>query len=121
MSPRSSGSRRLHGTGLGAYLAPRLVGRGGAAALGVDTTCYAQADILGEARALLDAERRDAGATAGGIPRPVLPARTALELATSTGARAIGLQDEVGSLRASARTSRSSTRTRYEPVPAPTP
>ncbi|MFJ8028900.1 amidohydrolase family protein, partial [Streptomyces sp. NPDC096311] len=86
------------GMGLGPYLAPRLVGRGGAAALGSDTTCYAQADILGEARALLQAERRDAAVTAGGIPQEVLPARTALELATSIGARAVGLQDEVGSL-----------------------
>ncbi|MFE4758182.1 amidohydrolase family protein [Streptomyces mirabilis] len=86
------------GMGLGPYLAPRIVGRGGAAALGVDTTCYAQADILGEARALLDAERRDAAVAGGGIPQEVLPARTVLELATATGARAVGLGDEVGSL-----------------------
>ncbi|WP_262699515.1 MULTISPECIES: amidohydrolase family protein [Streptomyces] len=86
------------GMGLGPYLASRLVGRGGAAALGADTTCYAQADILGEARALLDAERRDAAAVAGGIPQEVLPARAALDLATIIGARAVGLHDEVGSL-----------------------
>ncbi|WP_264349316.1 amidohydrolase family protein [Streptomyces milbemycinicus] len=86
------------GMGLGPFLASRLVARGGAAALGVDTTCYAQVDILGEARTLLDAERRDAAVTAGGIPQEVQPARAALELATGVGARAVGLQDEVGSL-----------------------
>ncbi|MFJ8025768.1 amidohydrolase family protein [Streptomyces sp. NPDC096311] len=86
------------GMGLGPFQARRLVGRGGAAALGADTTCYAQADILGEARALLEAERRDAAVTAGGIPQQLPPARGALELATSIGARAVGLQDEVGTL-----------------------
>ncbi|MEV4452178.1 amidohydrolase family protein [Streptomyces mirabilis] len=86
------------GMGFGPFLARRIVGRGGAAALGVDTTCYAQADILGEARALLAAERRDAAVMTGGIPQEVQPARTVLELATSVGARAVGLQDEVGSL-----------------------
>lgn len=86
------------GMGLGPYLAQRLVERGGAAALGADGTCYAQADILGEARALLEAERRHAAFLSGGIPEELLPARAALELATSTGARAVGLQDEAGSL-----------------------
>ncbi|MET8977941.1 amidohydrolase family protein [Streptomyces sp. NPDC004539] len=86
------------GMGLGPLLARRLVERGGAAGLGVDGTCYARADILGEARALLTAERRRAAVVSGGIPQELPPARAALELATSTGARAVGLQDEIGSL-----------------------
>ncbi|MFK0113330.1 amidohydrolase family protein [Streptomyces sp. NPDC091217] len=86
------------GMGLGPLQVRKLVSRGGAGGLGVDTTCYTESDLLGEARTLLDAERRDAGSTTVGIPKEAWPARAALELATSVGARAVGLQDEVGTL-----------------------
>ncbi|MGW0943291.1 amidohydrolase family protein [Streptomyces sp. NPDC002623] len=87
------------GMGLGPLMGRRLVERGGHAVLGVDTTCYGQSDLLGQARMLLEAERRDAAAAAGSVPQELVwSARGALELATITGARAVGLGDVVGSL-----------------------
>ncbi|WP_416973811.1 amidohydrolase family protein [Streptomyces sp. 4F14] len=82
------------GMALGPYLARRLVERGGAAGIGLDSSCYTRSDLLAEARALLLAERR----AAGGVTGEPLPARAALELLTSTGARAAGLHAERGTL-----------------------
>nr|WP_162689384.1 amidohydrolase family protein [Streptomyces sp. ST1020] len=82
------------GMALGPFLAHRLAERGGAAGIGIDTSCYTRCDLLAEARALLLAERR----AADSLAKEPLPARADLELLTSTGARAVGLHDETGTL-----------------------
>jgi cytosine/adenosine deaminase-related metal-dependent hydrolase len=87
------------GMGLGPMRARALAERGGAAALGTDLTSYAGADLLREARHLLLAERRDAASTEGALPHELAwSARAVFELATSGGARALGLGDETGSI-----------------------
>ncbi|GAA3526261.1 amidohydrolase family protein [Amycolatopsis ultiminotia] len=87
------------GMGLGPLMARRLAEHGGHAALGIDTTYYTGSDLLGQARTLLEAERRDAAAGSGSVPQDLVwSARGALRMATVDGARAVGLGDEVGSL-----------------------
>jgi cytosine/adenosine deaminase-related metal-dependent hydrolase len=86
------------GMAMGPFAVGRLLDRGGAGALGTDTSCYAQANLLGEARAWLDAERRDARTVEGRMPEELRPARHALELATVLAARTLGLGDEIGTL-----------------------
>jgi len=72
---------------------------GGAASLGVDITCYVEASVLRQAQLLLQTERK-AAEEFGGLPIEVSwNARSALELLTINGARSIGMEDEIGSLK----------------------
>ncbi|MEV5845409.1 amidohydrolase family protein [Streptomyces sp. NPDC051985] len=88
------------GMGSGPLLARRFVEKGGSAALGMDLSSYAGADILRQAHLLLQVERKGLAEAAGGRPAMETPwaARAALELATRIGAEAVGLGDEVGTL-----------------------
>lgn len=87
------------GMGIGPLQAQRFVDRGGHASLGIDISSYMEADILKQARLLLQIERHDRALESGSMPRIMgLKARDAFALATIDGARAIGMGDEVGSL-----------------------
>jgi cytosine/adenosine deaminase-related metal-dependent hydrolase len=88
-----------HGMGLGKLMALRFVELGGAASLGLDVTCFVQADLFKQARMLLIAERKRLADEAGRIPSEIgYSTRTVLELLTITGARSIGQEHEIGSL-----------------------
>ncbi|WP_162186048.1 amidohydrolase family protein [Amycolatopsis jejuensis] len=82
------------GMGTGPLLARRFASRGGAASLGTDITSYTRADILAQARLLLQVER-----SADALPPTVTwRARDALDLATRSAATSLGLASEVGTL-----------------------
>jgi cytosine/adenosine deaminase-related metal-dependent hydrolase len=88
-----------HGMGLGPLLARRFVELGGAASLGVDITSFAESSMLKQARLLLQAERNRVAEAEGQVPRTIgWPTRAVLDLLTLTGARALGLDHEIGSL-----------------------
>jgi 5-methylthioadenosine/S-adenosylhomocysteine deaminase len=87
------------GMGLGALMARRFVEMGGAASLGVDITSFVQADLFKQARLMLQAERKRMADEAGHMPMEVdYTTRAVLELLTLTGARSLGMEDEIGSL-----------------------
>ncbi|MEI9985572.1 MAG: amidohydrolase family protein [Aliidongia sp.] len=87
------------GMGLGPLMAKRFVELGGAASLGVDITCFVQADMLKQARLLLQVERKRAADELGKVPSEIgWPTRAVLELLTLTGARSLGMGHEIGSL-----------------------
>jgi len=87
------------GMGTGPLAARRYLERGGAASLGTDLSSYARADILQQARLLLQVERMSAARESGHLPTTIgWHARAALELATRTAAESLGLGFEVGSL-----------------------
>ncbi|MCC4315261.1 amidohydrolase family protein [Streptomyces malaysiensis] len=87
------------GMGIGPLAARRFRAAGGAAAIGTDLSNYARADVLQQARLLLQVERFT---LAQGSPRPPRSVgygvRDALALATLDGAEALGLADTIGSL-----------------------
>ena len=87
------------GMGLGPIVARRFSELGGASSLGVDITCYVEADMLRQAHLFLQSERKEAGSVLGTLPMEVgVPSRYALELLTIEGARALSLDQEIGSL-----------------------
>jgi cytosine/adenosine deaminase-related metal-dependent hydrolase len=87
------------GMGLGSLLARKFMEMGGAASLGVDITCYVEADMLRQASLMLQTERKAHAEANGCLPMRVgWGARAALELITIAGARSIGLEHEIGSL-----------------------
>lgn len=87
------------GMGTGSLAARRFVARGGAASLGTDLSSYARADILQQARLLLQVERMTLAAAGDGLPSVTgWPAREVLELVTQQAANSIGLGSEIGSL-----------------------
>jgi cytosine/adenosine deaminase-related metal-dependent hydrolase len=87
------------GMGLGPFMARRFAELGGAACLGLDVTAYMQADMFKQARLLLLMERKKLAEESGGMPVDIgYPAKAALELLTLTGARALGMEAELGSL-----------------------
>ncbi|MEU9891750.1 amidohydrolase family protein [Sphaerisporangium sp. NPDC051011] len=87
------------GMGIGPLAALRFREAGGAAGIGTDLSNYARADVLQQARLLLQVERF---ALAQGSPKPPrsigYTARDVLALATLDGAEALGLADTIGSL-----------------------
>ena len=88
------------GMGLGPLLARKFTDLGGAASLGVDITCYVEASMLRQAQLMLQVERKTAAEESGGMPMNVgWSARSALELITINGARSIGMDAEIGSLK----------------------
>lgn len=87
------------GMGAGPLMARRYVDRGGAASLGTDLSSYGRADILQQARLLLQVERMNGARESGLLPTVIgWEARSALELATRIAADSLGLGEEVGSL-----------------------
>jgi 5-methylthioadenosine/S-adenosylhomocysteine deaminase len=87
------------GMGLGPLMAKRFVELGGAASLGVDVSCMVQADVLKQARLLLQAERKRMADERGAVPREIgWTTRAVLDMLTLTGARSLGLEHEIGSL-----------------------
>lgn len=87
------------GMGLGPLLAFDYRKRGGAAAAGVDIASYFRTDLFSDVRITLQTERRERAAQGGGLARSITPsAREALHLLTLGGARAAGLDAEVGSI-----------------------
>ena len=85
--------------GLGPLVARKFTELGGASSLGIDTSCVVRADILRQAHLMLQTERMTLAAKAGEFPRSIgWPLRSVVELITSTGARAVGLEEELGSL-----------------------
>lgn len=87
------------GMGLGPLVARRFALLGGASSLGVDTTCVVGADMLRQAHLMLLIERMILATKAREYPRSIgWPLRSVFELLTNEGARAVGLEHEVGSL-----------------------
>jgi 5-methylthioadenosine/S-adenosylhomocysteine deaminase len=87
------------GMGIGPLLARRFVEMGGAACLGIDLSSYVEADILKQARLILQLERHTLAIASGQMPKTIAwAARAAFELATIGGAHAIGMGAEIGSL-----------------------
>ena len=87
------------GMGLGPLLAFDFLARGGNSAIGLDIGSYLKTDLLADARLVLQAERRDRAAKKNELAREISPsAREALYLVTLGGARAAGLDAEVGSI-----------------------
>jgi len=87
------------GMGTGPLMARRYLERGGAASLGTDLSSYGRADILQQARLLLQVERMSAARESSQLPTVIgWVARAALELATRIAADSLGLGSEVGSL-----------------------
>jgi 5-methylthioadenosine/S-adenosylhomocysteine deaminase len=88
------------GMGMGPLQARRFVALGGAAVLGVDISSYVSADIFKQAYLMLQSERMSLAERHGHLPGQVAwRAREALEMATIMGARAIGMDDTIGSIR----------------------
>lgn len=85
---------------MGPLVARRFSDRGGRAGLGTDLSSYARADILVQARLLLQVERMS---DEDPDPKEIWPARPVLELATRQAADSLGLGSEVGSLTAGKR------------------
>jgi cytosine/adenosine deaminase-related metal-dependent hydrolase len=84
---------------MGALQARRFIALGGAAVLGVDISSYVRADIFRQACLMLQAERMCLAERHGHMqPQVGWRSREALELATIVGARAIGMDDTIGSL-----------------------
>jgi cytosine/adenosine deaminase-related metal-dependent hydrolase len=88
------------GMRMGPLAAGRFSDRGGRASLGTDLSSYARADILLQARLLLQVERMS---PENPDPKQIWPARRVLELATQQAAESLGLGSEVGSLTAGKR------------------
>lgn len=88
------------GMGLGPLVARRFTDLGGRASLGTDLSSYARADILAQARLLLQTERASIADDSGGPPPATVGwfARGVLDLVTQGAATSIGLGSEVGSL-----------------------
>lgn len=87
------------GMGTGPLVARRFRDIGGGAILGTDLSSYARADILQQARLLLQLERALMAQASGGLPTVVgWRAREVLDLVTGRAAESIGLASEIGSL-----------------------
>lgn len=87
------------GMGLGKLMARKFAEMGGASSLGIDTTCVIGGFMLEQAHLLLQIERMQQAAEAGEMPKTIgWPTRPVFEMLTSLGARAVGLQNEAGSL-----------------------
>ena len=87
------------GMGIGSLKPRSFTCAGGHACLGLDLSSYVEADMLKQARLLLQVERHDAAKAEGGMPKQVAwTAREAFQLLTIGGARALGLDGEIGSL-----------------------
>jgi len=87
------------GMGIGPLMARRFVELGGAASLGLDLSAFVQADMFKQARVLLQIERKLLAEETGHMSAEIgYPTRAVLELLTLTGARSLGMDDEIGSL-----------------------
>jgi cytosine/adenosine deaminase-related metal-dependent hydrolase len=92
------------GMGLGRPAALRFRRAGGKACVGTDLSAYARADIVAQARLLLQVERQIHSAGSPTPPEVVSwTVRDALALATRDGAEALGLGAEVGTVSAGKR------------------
>ncbi|MET4781536.1 amidohydrolase family protein [Glaciihabitans sp. UYNi722] len=87
------------GMGTGPLIARRYVEIGGSASLGTDLSSYSRADIIQQARLLLQVERMTAAQRTGALPTKIdWRARDVLELATRIAAESLGMGDEIGTL-----------------------
>lgn len=85
--------------GMGHPVTARALARGVPVGLGIDIVSNFAGDMFAQMRLQLQAERGHAHAARTGPPPDVgMRARTVLELATRGGARAAGLDDQVGTL-----------------------
>jgi 5-methylthioadenosine/S-adenosylhomocysteine deaminase len=85
--------------GFGLPATGRMLAQGVRPSLSVDSEMTASGDMFTEMRAALGMERAVRnGAIANGPPRPMITARDVLEFATRGGARALGLEDRIGSI-----------------------
>ncbi len=90
--------------GFGLPATGRMLAQGVRPSLSVDSEMTASGDMFTEMRAALGMERAVRnGAIDNGPPRPMITARDVLEFATRGGARALGLEDQIGSIKAGKR------------------
>jgi len=79
-------------------MARRFADMGGASSIGVDITCYVQANMSRQVYLMVQTERKTAAQEKGGRAMQVgWLARAALELLTVGGVRSIGLEQKIGS------------------------
>jgi 5-methylthioadenosine/S-adenosylhomocysteine deaminase len=85
--------------GFGLPATGRMLAQGVRPSLSVDSEMTASGDMFTEMRTALGMERAVRnGVIANGPPRPMITARDVLEFATLGGARALGLEDRIGSI-----------------------
>lgn len=88
-----------YGMGIGHLAACRFAALGGNASLGTDVPSAVQSDMFKQARTLLAAERMRDAEKGGHAPKQLgVKVRDALAFLTLSGAKSIGMGDEIGSL-----------------------